>query len=129
MQAVVSVEPTANKWNGWIEAIDSDSESEFKNETYVSAAENRGYAENRDRDARHRQSRQWSWAVPGSTSLHHAPRSGYANTARTGLRFCGSSLAMVYSLLACRAARGEGAFGAAQAAGASGRPFLVDFRA
>ena len=29
--------------------------------------------------------------------------------------------------LACRVVRGEGAFGAAQAAGASGRDFLVDF--
>ena len=62
--------------------------------------------------------------------LYHAAHCSSANTARSGLRFCGSSLAMVSSHPVCRADRSEGAFGAAQAAGASSRDFLlVDFRA
>ena len=34
---------------------------------------------------------------------------------------------MLYLLPACRAARGKGAFGAAEDAGASGKDFLVDY--
>ena len=57
--------------------------------------------------------------------LYHAPHSGYANTAQICLSFCGSFLAMMLLYPACRTARGEIAFGVAQAAGASGRYFLV----
>ncbi len=38
-----------------------------------------------------------------------------------------SSVLMVIQYFECRAARGKGAFEAVQAAGASGRYFLVDF--